>query len=120
MAMVGKDDGSPATVLLEGETGTGKELVARAIHTASPRSDRLFVAVNCAALSEGILESELFGHRRGAFTRAIAHPKGLFQIADRGALFPRQVSETTPAPPAELLRVLQEGEGPAAGEELPP
>src|SRR5256885_17182048 len=117
MAMVGKDDGSPATVLLEGETGTGKELVARAIHTASPRSDRLFVAVNCAALSEGILESELFGHRRGAFTGAIADRKGLFEVADGGALFLDEVSETTPAPQAKPLRVLQEGQGRPAGAE---
>ena len=110
MALVEKVAAHPTTVLVVGETGTGKELVARAIHDASPRRERLFVAVNCASLSEGILESELFGHKRGSFTGAIADKKGLFEVADGGTLFLDEVSETTPGLQAKLLRVLQEGE----------
>jgi two-component system response regulator HupR/HoxA len=116
LALVAKVAGSSATVLVEGETGTGKELVARSIHAHGPRRDALFVAVNCAALSEGILESELFGHRRGAFTGAIADRKGLFEVADGGTLFLDEISETTPALQAKLLRVLQEGEVRPVGE----
>jgi two-component system response regulator HupR/HoxA len=110
LALVEKVAAHPTTVLVQGETGTGKELVARAIHDASPRRDRLFVAVNCASLSEGILESELFGHKRGSFTGAIADKKGLFEVADGGTLFLDEISETTPGLQAKLLRVLQEGE----------
>src|SRR5581483_5491851 len=119
LALVQKVAASKATVLIEGETGTGKELVARAIHAASDRRENLFVAVNCAALSEGILESELFGHRRGAFTGAVADRKGLFEVADGGTLFLDEISETTPALQAKLLRVLQEGEVRPVGENLP-
>jgi two-component system response regulator HupR/HoxA len=110
LGLVEKVAAHPTTVLVVGETGTGKELVARAIHDASPRRERLFVAVNCASLSEGILESELFGHKRGSFTGAIADKKGLFEVADGGTLFLDEISETTPGLQAKLLRVLQEGE----------
>ena len=108
--LVGRVAPTGSTVLVTGETGTGKELVARAIHAASPRRDELFVAVNCASLSEGVLESELFGHRKGAFTGAVNDRKGLFEVADAGTLFLDEVSETTPGLQAKLLRVLQEGE----------
>ncbi len=114
LALVAKVAPSPTTVLVEGETGTGKELVARAIHAASPRRDRLFVPVNCAALSEGILESELFGHRRGAFTGAMADHKGLFEVADGGTLFLDEIAETTVG--LQAKRVLQAGEIRPVGE----
>ena len=98
------------TVLVHGETGTGKELVARALHGASPRRDRLFVAVNCAELSPDAAESRLFGHRKGSFTGAIDDHKGFFEVADRGTLFLDEIGELSPAIQSKLLRVLQEGE----------
>jgi DNA-binding NtrC family response regulator len=98
------------TVLLEGPTGTGKELVARAIHHEGPRRDKLFVPQNCGALSDTLLTSELFGHRRGSFTGAVGDKKGLFEIADGGTLFLDEIAETSPAVQVHLLRVLQEGE----------
>ena len=119
LGLIGRVAGSRTTVLVEGETGTGKELVARAIHAAGPRRDHLFVAVNCAALSEGLLESELFGHRRGAFTGATEDRKGLFEVASGGTLFLDEISETSPALQAKLLRVLQEGEIRPVGENRP-
>ncbi|MFA6139552.1 MAG: nif-specific transcriptional activator NifA [Hyphomicrobium sp.] len=101
---------SNATVLLRGESGTGKELCARAIHERSPRANAPFVKVNCAALPESVLESELFGHEKGAFTGAIAARKGRFEVADGGTIFLDEIGEISPAFQAKLLRVLQEGE----------
>ena len=99
---------SNSTVLIRGESGTGKELIASSIHKNSPRSDEIFQAVNCAAINENLLESELFGHEKGSFTGAIAEKKGLFEVADGGTLFLDEIGELDISLQAKLLRALQE------------
>ncbi len=100
---------SDATVLVLGENGTGKELVARAIHKQSRRASKAFVATNCSAFNDNLLESELFGHKRGSFTGAVADKPGLFSVADGGTFFMDEVGDMSPALQVKLLRVLQEG-----------
>jgi len=110
LAFVGKVAPARTTILITGESGTGKELVARAIHQNGPRAKKPFVAINCAALAESLLESELFGHERGAFTGAVAQKPGRLEVADGGTVFLDEIGEMTPALQAKLLRVLQEQE----------
>ncbi len=108
-----------STVLIRGETGTGKELVARSVHDQSNRVDAPFVTVNCGALPENLIESELFGHRKGAYTGANEHRTGLFEVADGGTLFLDEIGELPKAMQAKLLRVLESGEVRRVGENTP-
>ncbi len=101
---------TPTSVLIRGESGTGKELTARSIHEASQRADKPLVTVNCTTLTDSLLESELFGHKKGAFTGAVANKKGLFEAADGGTIFLDEIGDITPKLQAELLRVLDSGE----------
>src|SRR2546430_8480121 len=110
MTLVDQVANSSATVLIQGESGTGKELIARRIHDRSPRRQGPFVAVNCAALPEGLLESELFGYEKGAFTGAAGRKEGRFELADGGTLFLDEVADLSPVTQPKILRVLQEGE----------
>ncbi|MCU0681593.1 MAG: sigma-54 dependent transcriptional regulator [Polyangiaceae bacterium] len=119
LARIAKIAPTDATVLITGESGTGKEMVARAVHANSRRADKPFVPVNCAAITETLLESELFGHARGSFTGAVASRKGLFEEADGGTFFFDEIAETPPSFQAKLLRVIQEGEVRRIGENRP-
>ena len=106
--LIGEVANSDVTVLIEGESGTGKEIVARAIHLQSPRRERPFISVNCAALAEQLLEAELFGHVKGAFTGAVATKPGRFQLADGGTLFLDEIGDLSPKGQGDLLRVLED------------
>ena len=117
--MISKVAPTNSTVLILGETGTGKELVARALHEQSLRSDMPFVAVNCGALPESLIESELFGHRKGSFTGADEHRVGLFEVASGGTIFLDEIGELPKAMQAKLLRVLESGEIRRVGENQP-
>ena len=107
------------TVLITGESGTGKELIAKAIHYHSPRAQRPLITLNCAAIPENLLESELFGHERGAFTDAYAKKLGQFELADQGTLFLDEIGEMPPSTQAKILRVLEQGEFTRVGGEQP-
>jgi two-component system response regulator AtoC len=117
--LIKKVSGFKSSVLITGESGTGKELVARAIHYNSPRSNKRFLAINCGAIPETLLESELFGHKKGSFTGATHDRKGFFEEADEGTLFLDEIGDIPPNLQVNLLRVLQEGEIRRIGEESP-
>jgi two-component system response regulator PilR (NtrC family) len=106
--LIGKISNTGSTILITGESGTGKELVAKAIHYNSLRKDNAFVSINCGAMPESLLESELFGHVKGAFTGAVQNKKGLFEVADRGTLLLDEIGEMSPGMQVKLLRALQE------------
>ena len=118
-ALIGKVAPTESTVLILGETGTGKELASRAVHDQSARSGEPFVAINCGALPENLIESELFGHRKGAFTGANEHRKGLFEVANGGSLFLDEIGELPLATQSNLLRVLESGEIRRVGDTQP-
>jgi two-component system, NtrC family, response regulator HupR/HoxA len=107
--LLSKVSGSESTILIQGENGTGKEMVAKAIHYNSPRKDAVFMAVNCSAFNDNLLDSELFGHVKGAFTGAIKDKKGVFEVANGGTLFLDEIGDTSPSMQVKLLRILQEG-----------
>jgi two-component system NtrC family response regulator len=118
-ALIEKVAPTPSTVLVIGETGTGKELAARAVHEQSDRADKPFVAINCGSLPENLIESELFGHRKGAFTGADEHRQGLFEVADGGTLFLDEIGELPKSTQSTLLRVLESGEIRRVGDNQP-
>ncbi len=119
LGRVAKVAPSDASVLLRGESGTGKEILAKAIHQASPRKDKPLVTVNCSAIPTTLLESEMFGHVKGAFTGAVETRKGLFQSADGGTIFLDEIGEVSPAVQVKLLRVLQDGKFQRVGDTAP-
>ncbi len=119
LAVARKIAGRNITVLIEGETGTGKEILARFIHANSPRANNPFIAVNCSAFTETLLESELFGHEKGSFTGASYTRRGIFEVADRGTLLLDEIGEASPSIQAKLLRVLETGEFMRVGGEKP-
>ncbi len=110
MTIVDRVAAGSASILIRGETGTGKTLIARAIHAASPRADQRFVAINCGAFQDQLLESEIFGHERGSFTGAVAAKQGLFELAHRGTIFLDEVGDMSSAMQAKLLQILDDGE----------
>ncbi|MEK7469722.1 MAG: sigma-54 dependent transcriptional regulator [Planctomycetota bacterium] len=113
--MIARAAETPSTVLLQGESGTGKSLIAKAIHSNSPRAGKPFMMVNCSAIAETLLESELFGHKRGSFTGANADRDGMFQAANGGTLFLDEIGDTSPALQSKLLRAIEDGEVKAVG-----